>query len=145
MSRLIVAQCGGQKIWQENPGMGPVRAKDAYTSDYFKKQRAYAEKFGDSWVILSARYGFLDPETKISDYNVTFKKKASKPISVEELAFQVKRQNLDSFGEIVVLGGKEYLEATVLAFEGTGVKIIAPFKGMKIGIRLRAIKEALGR
>jgi len=37
--------------------------------------REYAEHFGDRWVILSAKYGFLNPEDTIEGtYNVTFKR-----------------------------------------------------------------------
>ena len=145
MSRLVVAQCGGKKIWKDRPEMGTVPAQEAYTSTYFKKQRAYAEQFGDEWMILSAKYGFLKPEDNIEDYNVTFKKKSTGPISSSELAGQIKRMKLGSYDEIVVLGGKEYLEATNKAFEGTNAKIVAPFEGLQIGKRMRAINEALRR
>ena len=34
--------------------------------------RDYAEEFADRWVIVSAKYGFIDPEFVVSsDYNVT--------------------------------------------------------------------------
>jgi hypothetical protein len=145
MKKLVVAQCGGRKIWKDDASIRLIKAKDAYTSTYFKKQRAYAERFGDSWVILSAKYGFLDPEDKIEDYNVTFKKKSTQPISTDKLAEQVKRKKLGSFDEIVVLGGKEYLDSTIQAFAGTGVKISAPFKGLSIGKRMSAINEIMGR
>ena len=143
MSKLCIVQCGGQKIWKKNPQLGSVAAKNAYTSPYFKKNMAYAKKFGDRWVILSAKYGFLDPEDMIEDYNVTFKIKKSGPISTDELKEQVKSKGLDSYDEIVVLGGKEYLEAVRRAFEGTRCVVEAPFEGMRIGERMRGLGEAL--
>ncbi len=51
--------------------------------------RAYAEHFADQWVILSAKYGFLDPDTEIRNYNVTFLKSSTHPISVDKLRRQV--------------------------------------------------------
>lgn len=143
MSKLCIVQCGGQKVWKKNPQLGPVIAKDAYTSPYFKKNIAYALKFGDRWVILSAKYGFLDPDDMIEDYNVTFKVKKSGPISVDELREQVKSKRLDSYNEVTVLGGKEYLEVVRRAFEGMGCVVEAPFEGMRIGERMRGLGEVL--
>ena len=65
---------------------GPVPASEVYTSRFFKLHRAYAERFGDQWVILSAMYGFVRPDFLIpGPYNVTFKRKASGPLDVERL------------------------------------------------------------
>ena len=75
MKNLGIVQCGGKKIWKEKPFLDKIPAKDAYTSPYFQKNRLYAEKTCDQWVILSAKYGFLFPNDKIEDYNVTFKSK----------------------------------------------------------------------
>ena len=122
-----------------------VEAKDAYTSPYFRKNQAYAERFGDRWVILSAKYGFLDPDEKINDYDVTFKKKKSGPVSIPELRDQVISKGLKSFDEIAVLGGKEYLNAVEEAFKGTGCRTFSPFEGLPIGKRLSALNEALNR
>jgi hypothetical protein len=42
----------------------------------FKVNREYAQRFGDSWVALSAKYGFLWLDDPISGpYNVTFKRR----------------------------------------------------------------------
>lgn len=144
MSKLIVVQCGEKKIWKDNPELGMVEAKDAYTSPYFGKNRTYAEKFGDKWVILSAKYGFLDPNEKIGDYNVSFKRKKTRPISFTKLQEQVFAKKLNAFSEIVVLGGTEYLEAVNEAFRGTDCKVSSPFEGLRIGERLSALNEALG-
>ncbi|MDG6220589.1 MAG: hypothetical protein QCI38_03975, partial [Candidatus Thermoplasmatota archaeon] len=143
MTKLVIVQCGGSKIWKKKTELGAVPAKDAYTSPYFKKNRAYAEKFGECWMILSAKYGFIDPKTLIEDYNVTFKKKKTNPISVEDLRRQVYQKNLAQFCEIVVLGGIEYLEAVEQAFRGTGCKVVSPFEGLSIGMRMHAVDMAL--
>ena len=143
MSTLCIVQCGEQKIWKKYPVIGPVRAKEAYTSPYFKKNRAYAERFGDGWVILSAKYGFLSPEDKIEDYNVTFKLKKSRPISDQELKIQVLKKGLDKYSTVLVLGGKEYLDAVKVAFSDTSCIIQSQFEGLSIGQRMRAIDHAL--
>ena len=43
----------------------PAKAKDLYTSDWFRKARAYVEHRGGPWFILSAEHGLVDPETVI--------------------------------------------------------------------------------
>lgn len=143
MNKLCIVQCGGQKIWKESPEIGPVRAKEAYTSPYFKKNKAYAERFGDDWMILSAKYGFLSPDDKIEDYDVTFKLKKSGPISYQELKNQVWNKGLDNYSTILVLGGKEYLDAVKAAFSSASCMIQSPFEGLSIGQRMRAIDCAL--
>jgi hypothetical protein len=141
--RLAIVQCGGKKIWQNESNLGPTFAKDAYTSHYFQLNRAYAERFADQWVILSAKYGYLWPDDKIEDYNVTFKRKGSGPICVERLQEQVREKDLARFDEIIVLGGKEYRGMILGSFQAFDVKITDPFLGLQIGKRLSALKMAL--
>jgi hypothetical protein len=42
-----------------------VKARDAYTSDLFRTYREDAQAFGERWVVLSAKYGFIDPDFEI--------------------------------------------------------------------------------
>lgn len=94
-------------------------------------------------MILSAKYGFLRPDDKIEDFNVTFKLKKSGPVSYQELRNQVWNKELDKYSTILVLGGKEYLDAAKAAFSGTSCMIQFPFEGLSIGQRMRAIDHAL--
>lgn len=104
---LVVVSCGSQKIWKTHPQAGSTRAKEAYTSPVFKVSRLYAETFGDSWVILSAKHGFIPPNFVIpADYNQSFYDPAA--ISMRELRDQVRRLGLDGFGMVAVLGSYEY-------------------------------------
>ena len=48
---------------------GPCKARDLYKSPLWKGRRAYAEKSGLPWYILSAKHGLLDPDTSIERYN----------------------------------------------------------------------------
>ncbi|MFD1732154.1 DUF6884 domain-containing protein [Deinococcus malanensis] len=59
---LVIVPCGASKIWAKQPDAGAVQAQDAYTGPPFVLHRQYAERFGDQWVILSAKYGFLQPK-----------------------------------------------------------------------------------
>jgi hypothetical protein len=144
MSTLAIVQCGQKKIWDRNPVAGPTAAKDAYVSPYFKKNRAYAERFTNQWVILSAKYGFLDPDRKIRNYNVTFLKPSTHPILADELRQQMRQMHLSNFKEIVVIGGAYYGLMIQQAFDKTGCRIHLPFKKYTgIGYIQQAVGNAL--
>jgi hypothetical protein len=143
MTTLVVIPCGISKIWKRNPDAGPTEAKDAYTGVPFKVNKEYAERYGDHWVILSAKYGFIEPNFIIEkDYNVTFKDPKTKPIGLSELESQVEG-TLSNFDKLVALGGKDYTNIVESVFKKTGTRIITPVKGRPIGIALGMIKEAI--
>jgi hypothetical protein len=51
----------------------------AYTSTPVRLNRQYAERFGDTWVVLSAKYGLIAPNFSTSEaYEVSFKCRASR-------------------------------------------------------------------
>lgn len=73
---VVVVGCGSKKADSKRP------ARDLYTSTYFEKKREYAEIIGDSWTILSAKYGSLDPTgAYVGPYNLTI---TDYPIDTEE-------------------------------------------------------------
>lgn len=50
----------------------PCRAEDLYTSHWFTTAKAYVSNFAqedDAWVILSAKYGVLDPSLEVKPYD----------------------------------------------------------------------------
>ena len=143
---LVVIPCGQKKIWDKDPLAGPTRARDAYKGAPFTVNRNYAEHFGEAWVILSAKYGFISPDFELPEsYNVTFKRKSTNPVSVAKLRAQVHGLNLVRFPNVVGLGGKEYRFALEQAFHGENVKLHFPFAGpgMGIGKMMQAIKRAI--
>jgi hypothetical protein len=141
-STLVVVPCGQQKIWKKRPGAGSVAARDAYTGPPFVLNRQYAERFGDRWVILSAKYGLIAPEFQIpGPYEVTFKRLATLPVSADVLFIQAR--GLAHFTNVIGLGGKEYRSALQAAFENTPVTLTFPFAGLSLGYALQATKRAI--
>ena len=140
---LVIVPCGQKKIWSRNPKAGATPAKDAYTGPPFAVNKAFAEQFGESWVVLSAKYGFIKPDFKIRSYNVTFKKKSSGPVETAKLREQIRELKLDQFSKVVGLGGKAYRQAINDAFEGMSVKPHFPFKGLQIGKMMQATNRAI--
>jgi hypothetical protein len=141
---LVVVPCGSAKVWVRNPGHGLAPACEAYTSGFFAGNRRYAETFGDRWVILSAKYGFIAPDFTIpGSYNVTFKRASTNPIGVEALQRQMREQQLDSFTKVICLGGADYRAVVEQAFAGTGVGLVFPFLGKDLFGMMAAAKQAV--
>ena len=144
MSMLVVVPCGMRKIWDVNPSAGPTPAKNAYVGAPFKVNREYAERFADRWVVLSAKYGFIDPDFVIPEnYDVTFKRPETQPVSVSKLRRQIVEKGLNNFSKVVVLGGRDYVAVTRRAFEGFKVTVIAPTLGLPIGRAMRKVRRAI--
>jgi hypothetical protein len=72
---VVYVGCGAKKQ------ASPAPARDLYTSAYFGKKREYAEAVGDSWAILSALYGSVDPTSRARPYDVTID---DYPLDVDE-------------------------------------------------------------
>lgn len=143
-NKLVIIPCGKKKIWDDGITTGPVRAKDAYTGTMFKLGVLYARACDADWIILSAKYGLIRPYDEIENYDVTFKRKSSNPISYKELADQSFKQNLHNYNEVIGLGGKEYRKAIIDAFAcGGRTDISTPFEGLSIGYYQQALKNAI--
>ncbi len=141
---LVIVPCGKDKIWHKNPERGAVPARDTYTGAPFVVDRAYAERFGDAWVVLSAKYGFLPPDHMIpGPYEVSFKDPTTQPVSIAQLHEQVRAQGLDRFDRVIGLGGKEYRHAIEAAFAPWPVRLVFPFAGLLIGKVMQATKQAV--
>jgi hypothetical protein len=145
MKTLCIVPCGKRKIWEKFPDAGPQKAKDVYIGPYASKCIQYAQVFyPESWYILSAKYGFLLPDDIIPEtYEVTFKRKRTNPISINELAYQVHEKGLDSYKSIVVLGGKVYCDIIDILFQGKNIS--KPLYGSSIGVAIRKLNEAINR
>lgn len=143
-SVLVIVPCGKGKVWDNKPRLGRVRAADAYTGTLFRLSRRYAERFGDAWVVLSAKYGFISPEFLIpGPYDVTFKHSSSGAIAPAQLRSQIDAMGLARYSIVVGLGGAAYREAVTAAFAPYSVRLAFPFTGLPLGQMLHALKGAL--
>lgn len=141
---LVIVPCGQAKIWAKDPMAGPVEARDAYVGGPFKVNRAYAERFADRWLILSAKYGLISPDFMIDEpYNITFKDPRTGPVDIATLREQVEAQRLTRFDPIIVLGGMEYQMAARAAFTTNAARLYAPFAGLPIGKAMQATNRAI--
>jgi hypothetical protein len=60
--RLLLIACGKAKASR------PTAAKDLYVSPRFRKARAYVERSGAAWFILSAEHGLVGPDEWLAPY-----------------------------------------------------------------------------
>ncbi len=143
MKTLCVIPCGSSKIWSKKPDAGPTKAKYAYKGSFHSKCREYAQKYHSDWCILSAKYGYLFPDDIIpGNYNVTFNKKQTGPISIMNLREQAIAKGLNKYDRVVVLAGKnyvQYIESSLIDKE-----FIYPLKGCKgMGYMMQIIDQAI--
>jgi len=146
MKTLCIVPCGNRKIWDKNPKAGPTKAEFVYIGPFAKKCREYAIRFyPSSWCILSAKYGFLFPDDIVPDpYNVSFNDRKTNPITIKELSAQVRKKGLDSYGRVVILGGKNYVKIGKEVFSSK--EIITPLSDCKgIGYMMGKFDNAIKR
>jgi N-glycosylase/DNA lyase len=108
-----------------------VPARQAYLGDAMMAWLADPRASKERWLVLSARYGFIDPDQPIENYDVTFKDSKTGPITVDALAAQVRYQvrwadrvPFGHFSRVVVHGHKDYLDRVRAAFSATGTQVV---------------------
>lgn len=137
---LVVVPCGKAKIWDREPNRGPTKARSAYIGAPFMVNKTFAEKFADEWVVLSAKYGFIDPDFAIPEnYNTTFKDPSTNPIDVNALRKQLTEKSPKNYDFVIALGGEDYVRMVRNAF-GNFSKVIAPAQGLRLGKAMSYVK-----
>jgi len=130
---LFVVSCTKMKIWNEDVCAPEyVEAFKAYRGGDFREWLKEPVAKKSRWLVLSAKYGFIEPNHPIADYDVTFSLPETGPISDETLINQVRYQSrwkdkkpLKSFDKIVVRGSQTYLQKVKTAFSCTQASIVS--------------------
>lgn len=132
--KLILISCCGKKREQS------CKARDLYVSDLFIKSRSYAEQRGDSWAILSALHGVVQPDDIISPYNLTLTSIGKEGrIEWDNKVLKSLSAVAHRYDVIEVLAGRHYLGWSNV-FRDCSVTF--PLAGMGIGQRLKFLKQA---
>ncbi|MBX7435453.1 hypothetical protein JDV09_25655 [Mycobacterium sp. Y57] len=117
----------------------PSPAKDLYTSALFRKQRAYAERSGVPWFILSAEHGLVAPdewlapyERYLPDMSKEFRSAWSAWVAarLEVLAGSLAGKTIE------IHAGSVYLDAVRPDLEALGATVTDPLRGLSMGQRL---------
>lgn len=99
---LVIVPCGHAKRDR------PAPAGQMYTGSYHQACRRAAARLGGRLVILSARYGFLDPATVIEPYELRMGQPGS--VTVPTLHAQARVMGIDVAGTVTVLAGRDYAD-----------------------------------
>ena len=128
MNRIFLVSCVSKKR------KGVLPAKDLYSSAWFLKAKTFVEMQQQSWYILSAKYGLLEPDSSIESYNITLKslkvkeRKAWALTVIESL--ETKESCVD---EVVIFAGKFYREFLVHSLGSFCGKVTVPLAGLRLG------------
>lgn len=100
----IIVPCTGEKIWDDRPDAPrEVPAKDAYTKPVFTKWKNYAEQSGAPWFILSTKYGLIEPDKSIENYDIRVSDVKDKKTFKDRLRGQG-NELLGKFKKVILLG-----------------------------------------
>lgn len=125
----------------------PMRARDLYISELFRRRRAYADASGIPWWILSAEYGLVQQEAVIAPYDT---KIGSRSLSERQaLARQVARELERTLGtlagkRIEIHAGDEYVQTVGPTLRAAGAEVIRPLMGLGFGYQLKWYGDWLG-
>lgn len=133
MSRLYLVSCCKEKAATRS------KARDLYTSQWFKLARRYVVMQACPWYILSAKWELLDPDRETFPYDFTLRDLTAKERSDwgGRIVFCLEasiEQGLLDIDTIIILAGKMYRNALPLErLEDMGIKIEVPMRGLGIG------------
>lgn len=114
---------------------GRHRARDLYCSALFSLSAEYAELHADRWFILSAKFGLLDPDELVTDYEETLKNKgrAEREAWGHRVKAQLRAIGLDDPQVTLLwLAGRDYM----LPLAGLSCRQVDPLAGLRLGERL---------
>jgi len=117
----------------------PDTAKDLYDSPLWKRRRAYAEASGRPWLILSARYGLVQPGARITPYDVTLAElSAGERAAWGERTVEELQRYYGSLSSMTfeVHAGAAYRRAIAPPLTRRGASIEAPLAALSIGQQL---------
>ena len=119
----VLVGCGSKKRSTAS------KAKDLYTSRYFKWKRRFAEIYGDDWHITSAEHGLLDPDTVIEPYDksLTNMDPAARRAWGSDTSEELQGLEWEHVDVVILLMGQLYIEPIEPTLETFPVTIGYPF------------------
>ncbi|MGA4104384.1 DUF6884 domain-containing protein [Ralstonia nicotianae] len=114
-----------------------AQAKDFYISEWFVRARAYVERSGCPWFILSAKFGLIRSELVIEPYEFTLNNMviAERRAWVTRVQLPMER-SLSAGRRCAVLAGHRYREV-LMDFLVQRYTTDVPMRGLAIGKQLR--------
>ncbi len=122
------------RIMRGRQESGPVPAKDLYTSEWFRRARAYVEASGAPWLILSAKHGLVSPDEMLEPYEETLNTMSigQRRTWAERVRRQMDQRVPDA-DRIVALAGQRYREFLMDYLRRQAPTVEVPLEGLRIG------------
>ncbi|GBE10261.1 hypothetical protein BMS3Abin12_00823 [bacterium BMS3Abin12] len=121
-----------------------AQAKDLYVSALFAKSREFVEQRCDSWFILSAKYGLVEPIDVIEPYEKTLNTKPRRERDEwADRVWALLHQRLTPGDHVTILAGERYRESLVPLMTEYGCHVDVPMQGLGIGRQLQWLSHQL--
>ncbi len=130
---LVLIGCVKLKLAHDAP------AENLYVSPLFRKRRAYAERSGKPWFILSALHGLVSPEQLLAPYDLALAKQsvAYRRAWGTRVGEQLCATGLRLDGAVVEIhAGAPYVDSLRPHLVAAGAVVRAPLAGMSQGKHL---------
>lgn len=145
-TKLIIIASGKPKIWDKFPDLGAVKASEAYTGTFHRLSKTYAEKFADSYLILSPKYGFLGPDDLVAgpyDVRFTMKGTSDATIQLAELKRMWQELQINPTELVPMLGGEKF-RGLLSSITNNKQAFDFPLTGSSgIGVMQQKLKQAI--
>ena len=124
---LFIVSCTRRKIWEVENAPKYVPAKDAYIGDTMRNWLRLDESKNNWWIIFSSKYGFIEPDHPIKNYDIHFVRSPD-AISEDTLLRQILFHEFDGlkiadFKKIYFVGTDEYYRKLRLVFLRAGKEL----------------------
>jgi hypothetical protein len=123
-------------------------AKDLYISPLFCKERAYAERHGVPWYILSAEHGLVDPEQWLAPYERYLPDESSAYRRAWGIGVASDLEHVEGSldGKVIEIhASAAYIAAVRLNLQSLGAVVTDPLHGLSQGKRLQWYNRTLLR
>ena len=115
-----------------------AQAKDLYRSALFAKSRDFVEQRCESWFILSAKYGLVEPNEVLEPYEETLNTKScGEHDEWAERVWASLHQRLQPGDHVTILAGERYRERLIPRLAAHGCHVDVPMQGLGIGRQLQ--------
>ncbi len=130
---LYVVSCTRDKVWDFGETKKYIPAKDAYVGTTMKSWLSSTKSRDYPWVIFSSKYGFIDPDHPIKNYDINFVDDGDKAVSEETLFRQLMHHDFEcngerfkicEFKEIRFVGSPKYYNKLKTVFDRAGLKFV---------------------
>lgn len=125
---IYIVSCTKRKIWDRDKDAPKyIPAKEAYIGETMRRWLSKGEASKYPWLIFSSKYGLIEPDHPIRDYDIHFIRDPG-AISEETILRQILYQEyngkkITDYNEVYFVGSEEYYRKLKLIFLRAGIQL----------------------